>query len=398
MDPSTFSCNDCGNVWNSRGISKRCPKCDKKNISSKPAECRVCLQCDFRWVKTSRSEHPTICPSCKTRNWDKECNKITCKYCDASVPETSIMAHHRRCDNSITEYDKIRKVLSFDYLNNKINVEGISANAIAKSFNSDLIHASQVINLAKSLGITTKTSSETCHLESVKSRKEATYLERYGDTNPLGGKSSLVAVRNKTVRDKYGVDNVFQLDDVKEKMKITYLEKYGVDFVGQVKEIRDRSIATVEAKIGMPWSLYMLRCQTLSGRITKPHVAVESILREMNIEFIREPENLFASSRASKTNSKQYFYLPDIYVPSANCVIEIYGDFWHANPEKYKELDILNIGGNKLFAADIWNRDLKRQRDIESLGYKFVICWERDINSDLIALKDRLWKLLKSNQ
>lgn len=33
----------------------------------------------------------------------------------------------------------------------------------------------------------------------------------------------------------------------------------------------------------------------------------------------------------------------DIYIKKFNTVIEIYGDFWHANPNKYKENDELNM-------------------------------------------------------
>jgi hypothetical protein len=43
----------------------------------------------------------------------------------------------------------------------------------------------------------------------------------------------------QSVKKKYGVDNVFQLDETKEKAKETCLEKYGVEFNSQRDEIKE---------------------------------------------------------------------------------------------------------------------------------------------------------------
>ena len=59
-------------------------------------------------------------------------------------------------------------------------------------------------------------------------------------------------------------------------------------------------------------------------------------------------------------------------------IIEINGDFWHANPTIYDADDKLpHLGGVKL-AKDIWERDHKRKKLLEQLGYKVVIIWESD--------------------
>lgn len=47
---------------------------------------------------------------------------------------------------------------------------------------------------------------------------------------------------------KYGVDNVFQLESVKEKMKETCLEKYGVEFSCQIDEIKEKREAALTEK------------------------------------------------------------------------------------------------------------------------------------------------------
>jgi hypothetical protein len=44
----------------------------------------------------------------------------------------------------------------------------------------------------------------------------------------------------KNNQEKYGVDNVFQLDEVKKKIKKTVNEKYHVNYISQSKEIQDK--------------------------------------------------------------------------------------------------------------------------------------------------------------
>ena len=48
----------------------------------------------------------------------------------------------------------------------------------------------------------------------------------------------------RKTQEKYGVDNVFQLEEVKEKIKKTTNDKYGVDNVSQSKEIRKKKEET----------------------------------------------------------------------------------------------------------------------------------------------------------
>ena len=50
--------------------------------------------------------------------------------------------------------------------------------------------------------------------------------------------------------DKYGVENVFQLDEVKRKIEQTCLERYGVRNVCQSPEIRARTVKTCQERYG----------------------------------------------------------------------------------------------------------------------------------------------------
>jgi len=67
----------------------------------------------------------------------------------------------------------------------------------------------------------------------------------------------------------------------------------------------------------------------------------------------------------------------DIYIPSLNKIIEIYGDFWHMNPELYKESAMNPV--SKRTAKDIWVYDKKRIKQLKKAGYDVQIVWESEI-------------------
>ena len=69
----------------------------------------------------------------------------------------------------------------------------------------------------------------------------------------------------------------------------------------------------------------------------------------------------------------------DIANPKSKIAIFIDGDYWHANPLKYKEDSI--IAGGRL-AKSIWEND-KRQTDaLKNDGWKVIRLWEYDIKNN----------------
>jgi hypothetical protein len=64
----------------------------------------------------------------------------------------------------------------------------------------------------------------------------------------------------------------------------------------------------------------------------------------------------------------------DIYIPDKKLVIETDGDYWHMNPNKYKE------------------DDNKRKEVLADAGYKVITLWETDIKNG------NYFKILKENK
>lgn len=72
-------------------------------------------------------------------------------------------------------------------------------------------------------------------------------------------------------------------------------------------------------------------------------------------------------------------YIVDIAID--NKVIEVYGDFWHANPKIYASNYIFpKIIGENITSKVIWEKNAIRIEKIVSAGYSVLIIWERDWN------------------
>jgi len=79
--------------------------------------------------------------------------------------------------------------------------------------------------------------------------------------------------------------------------------------------------------------------------------------------------------------NKEYSPIPDIWIPEKNLVIEIYGDYWHANPNMYKSEDIFYTYDGKISAKDIWLRDDIRIKHIQNFNVFILLLWEQQIKN-----------------
>lgn len=82
-------------------------------------------------------------------------------------------------------------------------------------------------------------------LDEVKDKSRQTKLNRYGESNYNNREKA-----KQTCNEKYGVDNVFQAENIKDKIKETNLEKYGVIHPMYNEEIKLKVRATIETRFG----------------------------------------------------------------------------------------------------------------------------------------------------
>ncbi len=80
-------------------------------------------------------------------------------------------------------------------------------------------------------------------IEEVKQKKKETTLKNYDSF-----KEAYHDTAKKTILKKYGVENISQLDDIKDKKKQTCIDNFNVEFPMQSKEVRNKSLNTLKDK------------------------------------------------------------------------------------------------------------------------------------------------------
>lgn len=98
---------------------------------------------------------------------------------------------------------------------------------------------------------------------------------------------------------------------------------------------------------------------------SKLEIKVQDALKAEGIAF-RKHEALFGQ--------------PDIFIEPNICIF-IDGDYYHANPAKYKAETVIMKGGKR--AAEIWQKDAKITSFLQNRGYIVLRFWQTEINRDV---------------
>jgi len=78
----------------------------------------------------------------------------------------------------------------------------------------------------------------------------------------------------------------------------------------------------------------------------------------------------------------------DFLLPDKKTIIEVNGDYWHANPLIYREDDMISHPGGKVKVKDIWERDKRKIDYATKIGYNVIVIWEYDINHNQVKMKE----------
>ena len=96
--------------------------------------------------------------------------------------------------------------------------------------------------------------------------------------------------------------------------------------------------------------------------------------------FQHLPGDLWGPNEVQIKGPTKRYLLDYIY---ENKCIEFNGDYWHANPLKYKAEQIVGSVAHKVRTAeDIWEMDRVKHEAIKNAGYELLIIWEFDFYKD----------------
>lgn len=269
-----------------------------------------------------------------------------------------------------------------------------------------------------------KTQSATIK-EQKKIKIKATKKSRYGSENYQN-----VAKIRETCLRKYGVDNAFKAEVVKEKIRQIHQAKRGVDYPSQSSVCREKSRATMMKHYGVPTvgeSKELLKKAKLTTmlRYGDPNYRNTQKQRETNARktseewqriidkrrktclakygvdtpfgFCKKPTAISGLFRRVKRvlDAAKVPYIQELRInfkerkeyrdfraydfAFGKVILELNGDYFHANPSIYKPTDVISIRHVLHTAQSIWNDDKVKRELAEQHGYQVVYLWETDM-------------------
>lgn len=324
---------------------------------------------------------------------------VLCKKCLQKFPDRrSFSVHVSRSEkknfSSVVEMEKfiLESIFGSDVLQDLVSKyinEEVCCNDL-RSIGMD------ITKYLKLLGIKRSSSDE---------RKTSRFKDKY----------------HSSILEKYGVYYLSQAQSVKDKVKDSMAKRYGT-YDEFSKIARDRLIESLIPYYSDP-NRVRITCQksqkTIINRYGVDNCSKIPAVRMVNSKKAKERIGRLSTDEKRKMTSrarecvnhrggfesglertiqhclvdmgvefKKHVHISDYsfdLLISNNILIEIQGEFWHANPEKYLPTDI--IMGK--MAKDIWDKDAAKKIAAEKAGYRVVYIWENEIRSaDTNKLKE----------
>lgn len=216
---------------------------------------------------------------------------------------------------------------------------------------------------------------------------------------------------NITIKDKYNVDNVFQIDDIKKKSKKTMLEKYGVEYYSMCDNYIKKINKTSNKKFGVD---FPLQSNVIKEKIKK------TLLKKYGVTHNSKTDNfrINASKRMCEYNQnlstnhkiKRYkettLYYQSLYelrfieYCENNYLLSMlensitfkyldkkYGN-WHLPDFKYNKKYIIEIKStywmNRQGGMEIINA---KRESVEKLGYTYIFMLDEDYSEFFKIIK-----------
>jgi very-short-patch-repair endonuclease len=210
-----------------------------------------------------------------------------------------------------------------------------------------------------------------------------------GDGNPVFGKNMSIETRKlhskiqtevwtrkghyekvKNGIERYVKENGYYPgtdDGSMSKKKETCLIRYGVDNISKLKESRIKAEKTCIDKYGKhSWEIALDKLNKV--KITSIEQKTKDILDKHKIKYKR-------NFKLSYIDENKFCYkVYDFYIIDHNVLIEVDGDYWHANPIYFNKL-------NETQQKNVDNDKFKNQLALDN-GFKLLRYFETIINED----------------
>lgn len=194
------------------------------------------------------------------------------------------------------------------------------------------------------------------------------------------GKPLQLELAKATSLKRFGYENASSSPDVKIKRQNTFQERLGVSNPFQSKEVKKRIYEINIQRYGHPNPA----CHAeRNKKLSSPHKKLSDKLNACGIEHLNEAV-IYNTLVFSK------YKAPRVDILVGNLVVEVFGDYYHANPKKYTGSDLISLFKGKIEAKEIWARDAVRINKLHECGLSTLVVWEFDIKNNLDKVIERI--------
>lgn len=315
---------------------------------------------------------------------------INCSICNEHLEGHCIQSHllkHIKCKDTTLDYKTLKAqciINTFPELSTKEKFIELYENNSIPDFTKKF-GICDIRPLCDFYGIKRKSISDRRLNNGLSIRKyKETCLEKYGADNALSRGTKPFEKRNSTVKERYGCNNVFQIPEVIDKINSNdfWLERHGCT----KSEFYSLKGKEIWSKLSDDEKQRWLDASIHKNGINKQHYGsissnglnssllekkVYGLLLESNIDFSIQ-------KKLKRTKSKNFFY--DVLLNELSILIEVNGDYWHANPDVYLADDEIKYPGGNRTARDVWEKDIEKEDLAISKGFIEIAIWESELS------------------
>jgi len=387
-------CPICGVTHNRRGFtcSNECASISRKN-SAKEKNCEYCgesFKAIHHFDRFCSREHFSECKNCGKRFSLSDVRRpsLTCSTsCAATISHTD-KSKRKRKENSLEKYG-VEHPFQAEEIKKKIrdNPEHQKTLIGSEEFAKKLTEIYGVTNIRNSAEMNEKFKKK--------------FSENHdGIENPFQLEEVKEKIR-KTNQKLYGRDSYSQTDEFKEKVKETSLEKYGVEHPLSAPEVRSKIRESNLEKYGVEHPQQSLNIREKTRQTNLKRYGVEHVFQNEDIK------NKIGDTNLEKYGARNPFASPEIQEKIRETLLETYGvtnpSQMKSHKDKVRQTSLERYGFSSFVASPevqskmketmLKNWGAEHALQVPELKEKAASTFETNVNNNSIQVAGRISKL-----
>lgn len=237
--------------------------------------------------------------------------------------------------------------------------------------------------------------------EEFKKQINTIMLGKYGVLRKTDGEKTSIALKNKSPEERI---------EIESKKRQTNLDKYGTEFPQSLdhnkvkarsrmkrfwENLNDDERNELCISFSCSWDEERREEKRKSNKVFWESLSDEE--KQLRLKKLHSGIKSVSSLETRvqkllntwKSADKTFSYIPQFYIKSSsydflingNIILEIQGDYWHANPKHYIDTDEFHFSHGKFTAKDVWEQDEKKRKLAVDSGYKICYIWESEMGN-----------------